>query len=342
MITYPESDIGIADIEIYLPEQRFEIEQLVHSGRLTPEQYRRIGVRSVPVAAPDQHPSDLMIAAGSRLLERLDVDPASVDLVITASVVPPEYQMRTLAGRVCHGLGTSNATGFDMYQGCNVLVAQLDLAYALLASRPSWNNVLLVAGDRWAEYTDERVATTMVFGDAGAAALVTRRGAAARGGCGMRPVAASSLLDGYLYDMAGVPFGSRAFADHGGQQTDLCYAVWDQDKLVSSFVPINIDCFQRVAEQALDAAGLTLEQIAALHVPSGRDDVMRRLIATLGFDLERTNHPYLAEHGDLSSVGPYADIARLCAEPFVGHGDAVLSLTQGGAMVWSGLILRKW
>jgi 3-oxoacyl-[acyl-carrier-protein] synthase III len=335
MFSYPDLGIGLAGIEIYLPEERFETAQLVERGKLTADQLRRIGVSSVPVAAPDQHPSDLMIEAGRRLLERLEIPASGVDLVITASVVPPEYQMRTLAGRVSHGLGTTRATGFDLYQGCNAFVTQLDLAYCLLASRPTWNNVLLVAGDRWAEYTDQRVATNMLFGDAGAAALVTR------GNTWLRPVAASSLLDGYLYDMAGTPFGSRAFADHGGRPEDLSYAVFDQQKLVSAFVPTNLPSYLRVAKETLDTAGLNLEQIAGLHVPAGRDDLMRKLVTSLEFSLERTNHPYLAEHGDLSSVGPYADIARLSEEPFVAEGDYLLSLTQGGAMVWSGLILRR-
>lgn len=335
MYRYPDTDITIAGIETYLPEGRVETADLVDRGYLTEDQHRRIGVRSVPVAGPDEHPSDLMIEAGLRLLRRLEVPAADIDLVITSSVVPQEYGMRTLAGRVCHGLGAFDANGFDLYQGCNAFVMQLELAVSMLATRPSWRNVLIVAGDRWQEYTDHRIATNMIFGDAGAAALVTH------GDDGIRPVAVGSLLDGYLYDIAGLPFGSRAFADHGGRPDDIRYAVFDEAKMTSSFIPANLPGFQKVADGVLAAAGLGLPDLAALHVPSGRDDVMRKLASTLGFPLSRTNHPYLADHGDLSSAGPYSDIARLCGEPHVRPGDAVLSLTQGGAMVWSGLVLRR-
>ncbi|MBN1172277.1 MAG: hypothetical protein JXA67_08880 [Micromonosporaceae bacterium] len=335
LLASAEAGIAISGFDTYLPEGRIEISSLVEQGHLSEDQYRRIGVRSVPVAAPEEHSSDLMIKAGRRLLERLDVAPGSVDFVITASVVPAEYLMRTLAGRVCHELGAVNANGFDLYQGCNAFVMQLELAVALLATRPSCQNVLLVAGDRWQEYSDHRVATNMVFGDAGAAALVSRSGG------GIRPVAVDSLLDGSLHDLAGVAFGSRAFADRGGGPANLDYAVCDRQKLASTFIPGNLARFQRVAERVLASAGLGTGDVAALHVPSGRDDVMRKLISTLGFDLSRTNHPYLAEHGDLSSVGPYADLARLCDEPFANPGDIILSLTQGAAMVWSGLILRR-
>src|SRR5258707_15331005 len=50
----------------------------------------RTGIRSRPVAAPDERLSEFAAEAGARALSRAGVDPADVDLVLVATLPPDE------------------------------------------------------------------------------------------------------------------------------------------------------------------------------------------------------------------------------------------------------------
>ena len=330
--------VGVAGIAGHLPAGRQPTSQLVDSGLLTEKERERLGVDEVPVAGRDEHPSDLMLAAARRLLDGLGVPAADIDVVITAGTVPGEYQLRTLAARIVHELGAARATGFDLNNGCNAFGSQLELASALLTARPDIDAVLLVTGDRWHEYSQSQVATGLVWGDAGAAALVTRE----TGAAAWVPVGQYSWMDGSLHAVAGVPLGSRAMAEHGGEAPrDLSYTVRDPQAIANDFVPHNADRFHTVAETALKRAGVGWEDLAAVHVPSSRRDVMSKVLRTLGWDAARSNLPYISAHGDLAASSPYIDVAALGEEPWVRRGDHLLVLTQGTGMSWSGTVLRR-
>lgn len=332
------AEVGVAGIAGYLPPGRQPVSELADRGLLTEAERERLGVEEVPVAGPDEHPGDLMLTAARRLLDDLGVPAADVDVVITASAVPAEYQLRTLAARVVHELGAVRATGFDLNNGCNAFCSQLELASALLTARPDIHRVLLVTGDRWHEYSQQRVSTGLVWGDAGAAALVTRDAE----GAAWVPVAQHSWMDGSLHAVAGVPLGSRAMAEHGGRTPeDLSYTVRDPEAIARDFVPHNADRFRAVAETVLKRAGVGWDELAAVHVPSSRRDVMGKVLRTLGWDPARSNQPYISAHGDLAASSPYVDVAALGEEPWVRAGDHLLVLTQGTGMTWSGTVLRR-
>lgn len=127
-----------------------------------------IGVRRRPVVAGNMCASDLCLAAAEPLLESLNWERDSVDVLIFVSQTPDYILPATscsLHGRL--GLST-NCAAFDVNLGCSGYVYGLWLASQLLAGGAQ--RVLLLAGDtisRLAAPQDRSVAP--LFGDAGTA-----------------------------------------------------------------------------------------------------------------------------------------------------------------------------
>ncbi len=326
----------IEGVEIHVPSRRVEVADLVAAGTVDSALADSWGVVSVPVAEAGCHASDLMVRAGKALLERLGMQPADISVVVTASTLPHEFAMRTLAPYVARQLGLENIQAFDMYQGCNVFTAQLDHAIDHVAMYPDRGKVLILCGDRWDHYSTQHTAAGLIFGDSGAAAVI---GTERRVGA-IERVSSRSWADGSLYGMAGYPSGSRAW-DEPRSALNTVYQVLDPGMLRGKFLSVNFDAFERVADAALADAGVSREQVAAVAVPSGRAGVMRKLISHLGLEHATNNVGFLRRSGDLSGVSPYRDL-RLLAPAVPSDGKQVLLLlTQGGGMVWTASVFRN-
>ncbi len=159
----------------------------VPKGRLTNEELslrypewsaedilRKTGIRTRAVAAPDECASDLAFEAAKTLFEREDVEPGDVDLLIFCTQ-SPDYFLPTTACILQKRLGLSTQTmAFDLPLGCSGWVYGVSVARALLDAGEA-ASALLLTGDTYTRYVepeDRNVAA--IFGEAGAATLITK------------------------------------------------------------------------------------------------------------------------------------------------------------------------
>jgi 3-oxoacyl-[acyl-carrier-protein] synthase III len=131
----------------------------------------RTGVRERPMAAPNERLSDYATRAGVRALQRADIDPAELDLVIVATMTSDELTPNA-APLVAHALGAPHAGAIDVGAACTGFLSGLALAAAQIESgRAHW--VLLIGADfitRIVNWEDKR--TAPLFGDGVGAVVV--------------------------------------------------------------------------------------------------------------------------------------------------------------------------
>src|SRR5215510_7862238 len=130
------------------------------------------GIKSRRQVEPDTCTSDLCCAAGKALLQRLDLDPLSIDGLILVTQTP-DYVMPTTSCILQHRLGLAeHCAAFDVALGCSAYVYGVWLSNALLASG-ACSRILLLAGDTPSKFIDPKDrATALIFGDAGSATLL--------------------------------------------------------------------------------------------------------------------------------------------------------------------------
>jgi 3-oxoacyl-[acyl-carrier-protein] synthase-3 len=165
---------AIGPISTYLPERVETNEQL---GRENPswnmEQIAlKTGVRQRHIAAADELPSDLAVAAAERLFQEHAIDRTSIDWILFCTQTP-DYPLPTTACLIQERLGLDTRVGaLDFNLGCSGFVYGLSLAEGLIRGGMA-RRVLLLTAETYSKYIhpDDRSLRT-IFGDAAAATLI--------------------------------------------------------------------------------------------------------------------------------------------------------------------------
>ena len=135
----------------------------------------RTGIKERRIADDDEHTSDMAAHAAQRALERAEVDPAEVDLIILATITP-DMPFPATACLVQEKLGAHNAAAFDIEAACSGFVYALEIGQQFIMSR-TYDTVLVIGAEKLSSIMDwEDRNTCVLFGDgAGAAVLQNRK-----------------------------------------------------------------------------------------------------------------------------------------------------------------------
>ena len=114
--------------------------------------------------------SFLAIKAAQNLLEKANLDPKEIDLVILASTTP-DMPVASTGVYVATEIGATNAFAFDIQAACSGFLYGMSMASAYITSG-KYKKILLIGADKMSsiiDYTDR--ATCIIFGDGAGAAL---------------------------------------------------------------------------------------------------------------------------------------------------------------------------
>ncbi|WP_396210393.1 beta-ketoacyl-ACP synthase III [Flavobacterium sp.] len=114
--------------------------------------------------------SFLAIKAAQNLLEKANLDPKEIDLVIMATATP-DMPVASTGVYVATEIGATNAFAFDLHAACSSFLYGMSTASAYIASG-KYKKVLLIGADKMSsiiDYTDR--ATCIIFGDGAGAVL---------------------------------------------------------------------------------------------------------------------------------------------------------------------------
>jgi 3-oxoacyl-[acyl-carrier-protein] synthase-3 len=114
--------------------------------------------------------SYLAIKAAQNLLEKANLDPKEIDLVIMATATP-DMPVASTGVFVATEIGATNAFAYDLQAACSSFLYGMSTASAYIASG-KYKKVLLIGADKMSsiiDYTDR--ATCIIFGDGAGAVL---------------------------------------------------------------------------------------------------------------------------------------------------------------------------
>ena len=114
--------------------------------------------------------SYMAIKAALNLLEKANLDPKEIDLVIMATATP-DMPVASTGVYVATEIGATNAFAFDLQAACSSFLYGMSAASAYITSG-KYKKVLLIGADKMSsiiDYTDR--ATCIIFGDGAGAVL---------------------------------------------------------------------------------------------------------------------------------------------------------------------------
>jgi 3-oxoacyl-[acyl-carrier-protein] synthase III len=133
----------------------------------------RTGIRERRIAADEEALTDICLPAARRALEMAEVDPASVDLLIVATVTP-DMAFPSSSALLADMLGMPDAAAYDLSAGCTGFVYAIAQAHGMLAAGLA-HRALVVGGDVLSKILDWTDRSTLVlFGDGAGAVMLER------------------------------------------------------------------------------------------------------------------------------------------------------------------------
>ncbi|WP_209401348.1 beta-ketoacyl-ACP synthase III [Pseudozobellia sp. WGM2] len=132
----------------------------------------RTGIKERRILKPEEGEgtSYLAIKAAEDLIQKRNIDPEEIDLVIIATATP-DSMVASTAAFVAAEIGAKNAFAYDLLAACSSFLFGMSTAASYIQSG-RYKKVLLIGADKMSsiiDYTDRT--TCIIFGDGAGAAL---------------------------------------------------------------------------------------------------------------------------------------------------------------------------
>jgi len=134
---------------------------------------KRTGIKERRIADDDEVTSDMGAKASKLAIQRANLQPEDIDLVVCATVTPDYFNMPSTACVISDKIGIKNVQAFDISAACSGFVYALSVAKAFVESGMK-KNVLIIGAEKFSsivDWTDR--GTCILFGDGAGAAVIS-------------------------------------------------------------------------------------------------------------------------------------------------------------------------
>lgn len=335
-------DIYLAGTGLYLPEQQYTAAQAVADGVYDASAAETNGIRAVRVANDDEAGVVMAAAAGRQAMARSGHDSQDIDLVLHAYVSHQGREMWSPAHYVQQEtVGTGPSVTIEMRQGCNGALAALELGASYLTARADTTAALLTSGDAFRlPYIDRwRSDDQTIFGDAGSALVLSKRGGFAR------LLATASTTEPSLEPLyrGGGPWTWAPFDT--GKPVDLTarkdeWLMRYEDAYDDALALVN-EKLTSVLDRALSEAGTSVADAewfvhANLILPIAEWGFHK----SLGLDPDKTTYEWGRDLGHMGNSDQIAGIDHLVQTNRPRSGDKLITVGAGIGFMWTVAVLE--
>jgi len=285
----------------------------------------RSGISSRRFAGPEETVVAMSVAAASTAIAHAGIQPAQVGAVVVATV-SHFYQTPSAAAEIAEKVGARGAAAFDISAACAGFCYGISLASDMVRAGTA-DHVVVIGVERLSDLTDSYDrSTAFIFADGAGAAVV---GPAEQPGIG--PVVWGS--DGTQLDLIRQ---EESWVEAFAKQP----AEWPHLRMVGNPV-FKWASFEmaKVAQQALDAAGVRADQLDAFipHQANMRitDAMSRALKLPEHIAVARD----IAEQGNTSAASIPLAMERMLETGQAKSGDLALIIGFGAGLVYAAQVV---
>lgn len=312
----------------YLPEKVLTNNDLAKIVETNDEWiYERTGIRDRHIAAEGELTSDLGIKAALQALDRAQIDPATIDLIVLATSTP-DYTFPATAVTIQAELGITQGAAFDLQAVCSGFVYALATADNFLKAGQS-RRALVIGSETFSRILDwEDRGTCVLFGDgAGAVVLEAEE---QNGGDTDRGILTSKLRsDGRYRD--------KLYVDGGPSSTGTVGHLRMEGREVFRHAVTNISS---IIEETLAGSDYSVDQIDWFVPHQANKRILDGTARKIGLDPEKIVMT-VEGHANTSAASIPLALNTAYEDGRIKRGDLVLMEAMGGGFTW-GAVLVRW
>lgn len=239
-----------------------------------------VGIYERHVMADDETTSDMAVTAARQALERTNLHPEELDLILVATDTP-DYISPATASVVQAELGAPNAGTYDINCACAAWVTGMDMAARYIITDPDYKHILVVGAygmTKFLDWADKYTCT--LFADGAAAVLVS---------AGDEPgfLAGKLLAAGQYHDALGIYTGgtSRPATPENVEQFGKPVVQFVK-KFPATF---NSDNWPPLVRSAVSKAGLDVDDIDFFFFTQLNLRTIETVMENLGQPMSKTH-----------------------------------------------------
>jgi 3-oxoacyl-[acyl-carrier-protein] synthase III len=330
--------IGLVALATYLPEQVQTAAEIAEWSGIPEAVVReKLGILAKRRAGYADQTSAMAVRAARTALERAQVAPAELDLILYSGSMHKDFYVWSAANRIQYLLGATNAYAFELAALCTTNVLALKVARDMMTGDSRLRTVLICGGHRTADLIDLRDQSARFLFNLsdGGSAMVLRRDHPEN-----TVLASSFISDGSLAEDVVIPAGgTRLPTTHAtleeGQHT---FHVPDTARLKAGLDGISEQRFVRVVREAVERSGYSVPQIDFLAINHMKPSMHRRILEML--ELDEDQSLYLADYGHIGAPDQVLALELANAAGRLHDGDLVVMASAGLGFTWGATALR--
>jgi len=289
----------------------------------------RTGIRERRIAGKGESTASLAAEAGARALDRTDLSPSDLDLVIVATA-SPEHLFPATACLVQDSLGATKAGAFDLSAACTGFILALNMAAQAIISG-SINNALVIGSETLSRLVDwEDRGTCVLFGD-GAGAFVLQ--ASERPGGVLSAVMRSDGSGGKLLS---IPAGGSRYPATHETVTKKMHTIRMNGREVFRFAT---RVMAGATRDVIERAGLEMDEIELVIPHQANQRIIESAARGLGLPMDRFMLN-IDRYGNTSSASIPIAVCEAIERGRIRAGDHLVLVAFGGGLTWGALAMQ--
>jgi 3-oxoacyl-[acyl-carrier-protein] synthase-3 len=327
---YVGRSCSIEAVGSYVPEKVLRNADLEKMVETSDEWIRsRTGIEERHVAAADEFTSDIAAKAAKLALDRANIAPEQVDLIIVATITP-DMPFPSTACLVQQKIGASRAAAFDIEAACSGFIFALEIGQQFIMSR-TYNTVFVIGAEKLSSIIDWQDRNTCVlFGDGAGAAVLQNR----PNSHGLLTACMGS--DGTRAGLLSMPGGgSRCPATAESVANRLHFLRMDGKETFKNAV----NAMLTAAREALKRCELDISQIKCI-IPHQAN---RRIIDAVAERLDaRPEQVFINLHkyGNTSAASVAIALDEAVQTGRIQRGDLILLVVFGAGLTWGAAVIE--
>jgi len=321
---------SVAAVGSYVPERVLTNADLEKMVDTTDEWIvSRTGIRERRIAAENEFTSDMATKAALLAMERGNIKPEQIDLIIVATITP-DMPFPATACLVQQKVGARRCAAFDMEAACSGFIYALEIGQQFVMSH-TYETVLVIGAEKLSSIINWRDRNTCVlFGDGAGAAILQNR----PNTHGL--LTACMGADGGKADLLSLPGGgSRCPATPQSLADGLHHLRMDGKETFKNAV----NAMYTAAEEALRRCELDITQINCVIPHQANQRIIDAVGDRLGAKPEQV-FVNLHKYGNTSAASVAIALDEAVTSGRVQRGDLILLLVFGAGLTWGAAVIE--
>ena len=339
------TNMGIVSTGTWFPETFITSEEIARQSGLPEWVVReKLGIERKYVADPNVHPNDMAVHAARKAIEKANIDPMNIDVVLCTTEEWREHLLWTTAIDLAYRIGAKKAWGLDIHTRCATTIAALKLARGLMADDPAVNTVLIGGGYAISHFIDfSDMSTSFLFNiGAGAGAMIVKRDWPENRVLGNHLIADGMMSRHVIVPSSGTvqPPTDEAVAAGGFK-----FRLVEPEAMKTRLSEVSINNWLECVDVALKKSGnksdgkpYTRADIDFFNMSLVKPSAHREMLEHLGLTEEQS--VYISDIGHIGEQDTIINIETGLEQGRLKPGDTMAMIAAGIGYVWAGAIVQ--